>query len=150
VENGSSHASTSLLLACISKIEKMRMTAGQIKVPSPGRQIAFHQLLVAARKNWLVDALKEALGVADPNIVKEQISKFVPADVQKILAANGVRDELVFPVPAVLEAKADARRILPPASWRATERILQGWNRDGAIQEHGDRRAIEFDKASRP
>ena len=58
-----------------------------------------------ARKSWLVDALKEALGVADPNAVKEQISKFVPADVQKILAANGIRDELVFPVPALLEAK---------------------------------------------
>ena len=81
------------------------MTRDQIKPPSPGRQIAFHQLLVAARKSWLVDALKEALGVADPNAVKEQISKCVPADVQKILAANGIRDELVFPVPALLEAK---------------------------------------------
>ena len=81
------------------------MTPGQITPPSPGRQIAFHQLLVAARKSWLVDALKEALRVADPNTVKEQISKFVPADVQRILAANGIRDELVFPVPALLEAK---------------------------------------------
>jgi hypothetical protein len=81
------------------------MTAGQIEAPRPGRQIAFHQLLVAARKNWLADALKEALRVADPNIVKEQISKFVPVDAQKILAAGGVRDELVFPVPAILEAK---------------------------------------------
>lgn len=81
------------------------MTCSQIEVPSPGRQIAFHQLLVAARKSWLVDALKDALSIADPNIVKEQISKFVPADVQQVLAANGIRDELVFPVPALLEAK---------------------------------------------
>ena len=83
----------------------MRMTRDQIKPPSPGRQIVFHRLLVAARKSWLVDALKDALGVADPNAVKEQISKFVPVDVQKILAATGIRDELVFPVPALLEAK---------------------------------------------
>jgi len=81
------------------------MTSDQIKPPSPGRQIVFHRLLVAARKSWLVDALKEALGVADPNAVREQISKFVPADVQRILAAAGIRDELVFPVPALLEAK---------------------------------------------
>lgn len=45
------------------------------------------------------------MSVADPNAVKEQISKFVPADVQKVLAANGIRDKLVFPVPALLEAK---------------------------------------------
>jgi hypothetical protein len=81
------------------------MTRGEIKVPGPGRQIAFRQLLVAARKSWLVDALKEALGVADPNIVKKQVSEFVPSDVQRVLAANSIRDELVFPVPALLEAK---------------------------------------------
>ena len=81
------------------------MTRDQIEVPGPGRQIAFHQLLVAARKSWLVDALKEALSVADPNLVKAQICQFVPADVQKVLAANGIRDEFVFPVPALLEVK---------------------------------------------
>ena len=32
------------------------MTRDQIKPPSPGRQIVFHRLLVAARKSWLVDA----------------------------------------------------------------------------------------------
>jgi len=81
------------------------VTSGQIKPPSPGRQIVFHQLLVAARKSWLVDALKDALGAADPNAVKEQLLRLVPADVQKILAATGIRDEHVFPVPALLEAK---------------------------------------------
>jgi hypothetical protein len=72
---------------------------------SPSRQIAFHQLLVAARKSWMMDALREALQNVSPNLVKEQLSVYVPADVQKILAAAGVRDEHVFPVPAVLEAK---------------------------------------------
>lgn len=52
-----------------------------------------------------MDALKEALKQAPPKIVKEQLSKYVPADVQQILAAAGVRDEHVFPVPAVLETK---------------------------------------------
>jgi hypothetical protein len=76
-----------------------------IAPPSPSRQIAFHQLLVAARKSWLMDALKEALKEAPPKVVKEQLAAYVPEDVQKILAAAGVRDEHVFPVPAVLEAK---------------------------------------------
>jgi hypothetical protein len=72
---------------------------------SPFRQLAFHQLLVAARKSWLMNALKEALRVADPAIVKTQLSFYVPSHAQQILAAAGVRDEHVFPVPAVLEAK---------------------------------------------
>jgi hypothetical protein len=60
---------------------------------------------VGARKSWLADALTEALSIADPNTVKRQLSAYVPADVQKLLAAGGVRDEHVFPVPVVLEAR---------------------------------------------
>jgi len=67
--------------------------------------VAFHQLLVAARKTWLMDALSEALAVVDPHILKQQLSKYVPADAQRILAAAGVRDEHVFPAPIILEAK---------------------------------------------
>lgn len=72
---------------------------------SPSRQVAFHQLLVATRKNHLIDALREALKQAPPDVVKEQLTSYVPADVQQILAAAGVRDEHVFPVPVILEAK---------------------------------------------
>jgi len=62
-------------------------------------------MLVAARKSVLMDALSEALGQLDPNIAKQQILTYVPAGAQKILAAAGIRDEHVFPVPAVLEKK---------------------------------------------
>ena len=81
------------------------MSGTSIHAPSPSRQIAFHQLLVGARKTWLLDALAEALRTADPNTVKEQLSTYVPQDVQQVLAANGIRDEQVFPVPVVLEVK---------------------------------------------
>jgi hypothetical protein len=67
--------------------------------------VRFHQLLVAARKTWLMDALSDALGTVDPERLKTEIVAFVPADAQKILAASGIRDEHVFPLPAVLEAK---------------------------------------------
>ena len=72
---------------------------------SSSRQVAFHQLLVAARKSWLMDALKEALKTAAPKTVKQQLAEYVPQDAQQILASAGVRDEHVFPVPVVLEAK---------------------------------------------
>jgi hypothetical protein len=69
---------------------------------SASRQVIFHQMLVAARKTVLLDALSEALGQIDPAVAKKEVLKYVPADAQKILAASGIRDEHVFPLPSVL------------------------------------------------
>ena len=52
-----------------------------------------------------MDALSETLGRVDPNVLKTQLMTYVPADVQQILAAAGVRDEHVFPTPIVLETQ---------------------------------------------
>lgn len=60
---------------------------------------------MAARKKYLVDALSDALSAIDQAEIKRQIARYVPADVQKLLAASGMRDEYVFPVPSVIEAK---------------------------------------------
>jgi hypothetical protein len=76
-----------------------------LKAPSPSRQLAFHQLLVAARKLWLADALAEALGVVDPAAVKREVLTYAATDALKLLAAAGIRDELIFPTPIVLAAK---------------------------------------------
>lgn len=76
-----------------------------LKPPGASRQVSFHQLLVAARKKFFVDALSEALGALDPQTVKAQLGEYVAADAQKLLAAAGLRDEYVFPVPAVIKAK---------------------------------------------
>ena len=73
--------------------------------PGPSRQAAFYQLLIAARKQWLIDALRDALKSLDQVVVKREITKYVPEDVQQLLASAGLRDEFVFPVPSVLEAK---------------------------------------------
>jgi len=75
------------------------------KLLSPSRQVVFHQMLVAVRKTVLMDALCELLGQLEPTVTKKQILAYVPADAQKILAAAGIRDEHVFPVPSVLEKK---------------------------------------------
>lgn len=53
--------------------------------------------MVAARKKYFMDALKEALSALDQDRVKTQIVAYVPADVQRLLATAGLRDEYVFP-----------------------------------------------------
>jgi hypothetical protein len=67
--------------------------------------VGFHQLLVAARKKFLVDALSEALGMINQGEIKAQIAQYVPGDVQRLLAASGMRDEYVFPVPSIIKVK---------------------------------------------
>ncbi len=79
------------------------MTSRPIAAPDASRQVAFHQLLVSARKTWMIDALSETLSKVDPPQLKEQLLLYVPLDAQRILATAGVRDEHVFPVPVVLE-----------------------------------------------
>lgn len=74
-----------------------------IVAPDPSRQVAFHQLLVAARRTWLIDALVKAVSEIDPVELKLQLMKYVPKDAQRILAGAGVRDEHVFPTPITLK-----------------------------------------------
>jgi hypothetical protein len=78
---------------------------GSIQALSASRQLRFHQLLVAARKTVLGDALSDALTAIDPNVLRSQLATYVPEDVQQILAAAGIRDEYVFPTTIVLEQK---------------------------------------------
>lgn len=79
------------------------MTTHVIKPVSAARQLAFHQLLVAARKAWLTDALSEVLGRIDPITAKNQLGIYVPKHAQRVLAKAGIRDEHVFPIPAILQ-----------------------------------------------
>src|SRR5438309_1463502 len=79
------------------------MSNPSIPTPDPSRQVAFHQLLVSARKTWLIDALAEALGRIDPAELKKELVEFVPPDAQRILARAGIRDEHVFPTPKIVE-----------------------------------------------
>lgn len=52
-----------------------------------------------------MEALSEALGRLDPATVKSQVMEYVPTNAQKVLAAAGLRDEHIFPLPAVLQEK---------------------------------------------
>jgi len=76
-----------------------------VHCPSVSRQIAFHQLLVAARKTWLAGALGEVLADAEPEKLKMEILKFAPSSALRVLASSNIRDEQVFPTPLVLALK---------------------------------------------
>jgi len=115
---------------------------------SPSRQVAFHHLLVAARKSYLMDALSEVLGQLDPKLLKKQIADFVPVDCQKMLAASGIRDEHVFPVPALLEQKPKLvgyYRLLLGVSQKRFYRAGTGMSPFKTMEERG-----HFDAKRRP
>lgn len=108
--------------------------------PTPARQVRFHQLLVAARRQWFIDALSEALSRLDQNVVKEQIREYVPGDAQRILAVAGLRDESVFPVPAVIEIKPSLvgyYRLLLGAPQKSFYKGSTGMGRFKSMEESG-------------
>lgn len=111
-----------------------------MRIPGPSRQIAFHQLLVAARKTWLNDALAAALDSVDVSAVKRELDRLVPADVQKILSRAGVRDEYVFACPSLLEASPTLLgyyRLLLGASQKSFYSSGNGLGRFKKMETHG-------------
>ena len=75
-----------------------------IKFPAPNLQIDFAFALKRFRAVYLQSALLET--VRDLNIAEldQQLAEFVPAHDLATLAQYGLRAELLFPVPALLEA----------------------------------------------
>jgi hypothetical protein len=76
--------------------------------PYPSKQIAFHQLLVAARATILNGALANAIGIADPDQVRRELGQLAQAPARKVLAKAGIRDEYVFATPAILRVRPTA------------------------------------------
>jgi hypothetical protein len=73
-----------------------------IKVPLPETQIGFAAALSEIRSLYLQDALSSTVaGVAVPDIDRE-LAAHVNTHSLGILAAHGLRGELVFPVPVLL------------------------------------------------
>ncbi len=87
-----------------------------------------------------MDALSEALGQLDQGIVKRQIREYVPGDVQKILAGAGLRDEYVFPLPALIETKPSVvgyYRLLLGAPQKSFYKGSTGMGRFKSMEESG-------------
>ena len=52
--------------------------AGEFRPPGPSRQLAFHQLLVAARANILHEALLSSLAEIDPDELAADLKACAP------------------------------------------------------------------------
>jgi hypothetical protein len=117
---------------------------------SPSRQVIFHQMLVAARKTALMDALSEVLGLIDPSLLKKQISRYVPKDAQKRLAAAGIRDEHVFPLPAILERRPTLVGYYRLMLGISQKRFYRKGTDMSPFQEHGIPRPSSRQQATRP
>ncbi len=50
----------------------------------------------------MLEALKDVLGTVDAVVVSKELESSAPADARAILAGAGIRDEYLFPTPAIL------------------------------------------------
>jgi hypothetical protein len=73
-------------------------------IPEPELQIGFARALADARKEFLQDALRETVQRLDVPTIDRQLAEIAPAHGLATLAGYGLRGELIFPVPAVIDA----------------------------------------------
>jgi hypothetical protein len=119
---------------------RLSPSSSDIRPPAATRQVAFHQLLVGARQTWLVDSLQETLAGLDPQLLRTQLGQLLPNDAGNALAAAGVRDEYVFPTPAVLEARPTLLgyyRLLMGVSQKAFYQARTGLSRFKSMEVAG-------------
>jgi hypothetical protein len=74
-----------------------------IHIPIPELQINFAKLLQKIRETYLQEALSKTIDTIDLSKLDNELSKFVPEKYLKSLAKHGLRGELVYPVPYLLE-----------------------------------------------
>ena len=76
----------------------------QISIPYPELQIDFSFALGQIRSTYLQEALSQVVSEIDIATLDGQLSKFVPSVSIKALARHGLRGELVFATPLLLES----------------------------------------------
>lgn len=73
------------------------------RIPPPQLQIDFSHALAQIRALYLQDALFATIEAMDIGQVDRELSLMVPGKCLKALARHGLRGEILFPVPAILE-----------------------------------------------
>lgn len=76
----------------------------KINIPVPELQIDFSFALRQIRSLYLQDALRKTVDDIDLAELDKELTRYVPQSSLKALAKHGLRGELVFPVPCLLEA----------------------------------------------
>jgi hypothetical protein len=74
-----------------------------INIPVPELQIDFSYALGRIRSLYLQDALSKTVNDVDLSELDKELSRYVSPHNLKALAKNGLRGELVFPVPCLLK-----------------------------------------------
>ncbi|MFH0911795.1 MAG: XcyI family restriction endonuclease [Planctomycetota bacterium] len=74
-----------------------------VRLPNPDLQVDFSACLAAARKAYLLEALSAVVGELDIPELDAELARYVPDDYMRALASIGLRAELVFPAPMILE-----------------------------------------------
>jgi hypothetical protein len=72
--------------------------------PLPDLQIAFFDRLTHLRKLYLIDALLATVGKLDVEEINKQLAIIAPRRAIRKIASWGLRGELVFPVPCLLQS----------------------------------------------
>ncbi len=74
------------------------------KIPSPDLQVDFSLALSEIRNLLLQDALSATVKTLDITEIDKQLGAIVPKENLAALAGHGLRGELLFPVPLILES----------------------------------------------
>lgn len=74
-----------------------------IQFPAPTLQIDFATQLKEIRSRYLQDALLATMGEFKITEVDKKLAEFVPEEDLSLLAQNGLRAELLFPIPMLFE-----------------------------------------------
>ncbi len=73
-------------------------------IPDPELQASFAAALSEIRTLYLQDALREAVTSLEVPTIDKELAQHVPAHSLTTLAGHGLRGEMMFPVPSVLQA----------------------------------------------
>jgi hypothetical protein len=74
-------------------------------VPEPDLQIEFHRRLEAIRESWLIDALLSTVSRLEISQIDRELADLVSPPAMQEVAGWGLRGEILFAVPYVLESK---------------------------------------------
>ena len=110
-------------------------------LPDPELQASFASALTEIRQHYLQDALSEAVQSLAVPTIDAELAQLVPVHSLTMLAGQGLRGELMFPVPAVLAANPRLLgyyRLLYGYSRKEFYTSETGFGRFAAMENRGD------------
>lgn len=116
------------------------MNTVPITIPAPDLQVGFSLALAKMRTDCLQEALSRTIEQMEIARVDKELGKLVPRTALAGLAARGLRGELVFPVPCLLESNPRLLgyyRLLLGFSQKAFYATANGTTRFKGMEEEG-------------